>query len=161
MSHHYNLHEHRRWIETAQSREFSVSISHSGEYVAVLIAIAGCAVGVDVEQHKTRNYSELLEAFATENECKSIANSDSPEHTFYRLWTAKEALLKASQKSFAEISKEDMSACLLSADGQVAAHYYYFGLLGKGSYSLSLISDRPFVLEQQEWLNVDSDTWVL
>ena len=152
VSHRYELHEHRLWIESAQLREFSVSISHSGQYVAVLIASAGCAIGVDVEQHKNRNYSELLERFATVNECELVASSDVPGQTFYRLWTAKEALLKASQKSLGEISREDMSACFLSTDCQVGGHYYYFRLLGEESYSLSLVCNKQFVLEQQELL---------
>ena len=149
-SHAYQLHDHQLWVAIEQSRTFSISISHSGEYVVVVIAVAGCALGVDVEQHKTRNYPELLEEFATLNESKLVLNSAVPNQTFYRLWTAKEALLKATQTSLSEIAEADMSACILSTSCQVAEHYYYYRLLGDDSYSLSLISDRAFSLEQQK-----------
>lgn len=156
-THQYQLLNHQDWVETLQSKSFSVSISHSGDYVAVLIAESGIRLGVDVEKHKARNYAELLEGFATEDERKFVINSGSPKHQFYRLWTAKEALLKATQKSLVEIGKEDMLACFFNADCFVAEHYYAFDLLANDSYSLSVISNKEFVINRQELKNSSND----
>jgi 4'-phosphopantetheinyl transferase len=156
-THQYQLLNHQDWVEALQSRSFSVSISHSGDYVAVLIADAGVRLGVDVEKHKVRNYAELLEGFATEDERKLVINSSSPKHQFYRLWTAKEALLKATQKSLLEIGKEDMSVCFFHTDCLVAEHCYAFNLLANDSYSLSVISNKPFALNRQELLSSSNE----
>lgn len=151
-SHTYQLHNYTQWIVTAESKSFAVSISHSGVYVAVVVTESDVRLGVDVEKHKIRNYSELLEGFATLAERQLITNSSAQKNNFYRLWTAKEALLKATQKTLLDIAKVDLSACFSLADGKVANHHYFFSFIGHDSYSLSLMSNRPFSLEQQELL---------
>jgi phosphopantetheinyl transferase len=156
VSHGYQLLNHQEWVDVLHSKSFSVSISHSGDYVTVLIAKSGIRLGVDVERHKSRNYSELLEGFATLNERRLIIGSSTSKQPFYRLWTAKEALLKATQKSLLDIAKEDMSACLNNTNCLVSNHYYCFSLLGNDNYSLSVISNQPFVMEQHELFSLSN-----
>jgi 4'-phosphopantetheinyl transferase len=67
-----------------------VSVSHSGHRVAVAVTAAG-DVGVDVEQVRA-GYEELLEAACAPEERPQVADA----HDFARLWTRKEAVLKAT-----------------------------------------------------------------
>jgi len=68
------------------------NISHSGEYV--VLASAGREVGVDIE--KMRPYpAAVAEKVFTAAEREWLYSQNSNE-AFYRLWTAKESIMKAS-----------------------------------------------------------------
>ena len=68
------------------------NISHSGEYV--VLALAGREVGVDIE--KIRPYpAAVAEKVFTAAEREWLYSQKSDE-VFYRLWTAKESIMKAS-----------------------------------------------------------------
>ena len=69
--------------------DLHVSVSHSAELVVV--AVTGAApIGVDVEFMVERDYAGLARSFLGDGE--HIDGADS----FYRLWTRKEALVKAT-----------------------------------------------------------------
>ena len=73
--------------------DLSFSTAHSGEMVVCAGAING-DIGVDIEQVmpiELENYREHL----TKNEWVQIENSADQQRTFYKIWTKKEALLKA------------------------------------------------------------------
>ena len=76
------------------------SVSHSGAYVAV--AFASAPVGIDLQQHKCRGYETREDAIARH---KKLASryfhpkeqeylERDPWEGFFRIWTAKESLLK-------------------------------------------------------------------
>lgn len=70
------------------------NISHS-EDLAV-IAISRNKVGIDVEYiFKDFDFSSLLPDIFDSNEALAIENAVNVNHTFYKLWTRKEALVKA------------------------------------------------------------------
>ena len=71
-----------------------VSVSHSGNYA--LVAVAKNKIGCDIEERKDKDFTHLVEKFATENE-KKLFNEEKDKNTcFYKLWTAKEAVYKQS-----------------------------------------------------------------
>jgi 4'-phosphopantetheinyl transferase len=79
----------------------SISLSHSGGWVAVAVSDVG-PVGIDVEIHRPRrNFDRLAAAaFGPEEQCLVAADGASG---FYRIWTLKEAMAKASGRGLAEV----------------------------------------------------------
>jgi 4'-phosphopantetheinyl transferase len=75
----------------------SFNLSHSGNY-ALIATTAGPAVGVDIEEIRTRLHTEEISATCFVSDERAWLDSLAGEarlHGFFRLWTAKEALLKA------------------------------------------------------------------
>lgn len=69
------------------------NLSHSGEWT--VIALSDSEVGVDIQQIK-RVDMRLAKRFFSEKECAQLADAgDGATELFYRLWTVKEAYLKA------------------------------------------------------------------
>lgn len=79
----------------------AVSISHSGAVVAAAATYLG-ALGIDVEQHQRHRPFESLAAFAFGPRERAIAG-DSPA-SFYRIWSLREAMSKATGKGLREAS---------------------------------------------------------
>ncbi len=69
------------------------NISHSGRYVVCVISTIA-KIGVDVEEIKDISIIDFTNEFSAE-EMKSFLSSDDSLHSFYSLWTKKEAFLKA------------------------------------------------------------------
>jgi 4'-phosphopantetheinyl transferase len=71
----------------------AVSLSHTGAMVAVAMAQAG-ALGVDIEQHRTRDFTALAaQAFGPAEQADvAVSGADA----FYRIWTSREAIAKAT-----------------------------------------------------------------
>lgn len=69
------------------------SLSHAGGWVALAWTAEG-PVGIDAEA-AVPWFGELLPACATASEQAAIRDSEHPAGAFLRLWTAKEAVLKA------------------------------------------------------------------
>jgi 4'-phosphopantetheinyl transferase len=80
----------------------SISLSHSGGWVAVAVSDAG-AVGIDIEVHRPRrNFNGIAAAaFGPQEQCL-VAADGAPG--FYRIWTLKEAMAKASGEGLAEVA---------------------------------------------------------
>lgn len=73
------------------------NLSHSGDLI--LLAIAGVEVGVDVEKLRPiPNAEKLAHRFFSPAERKSVFELESTarDHAFLRIWTQKEAYLKAT-----------------------------------------------------------------
>ena len=78
----------------------SFSVSHSGPHGLIAIASEG-RLGVDVEEFAPRrNLDLLMDGVLGEAEKDDVASSEGTERlrSFFRLWTMKEALLKAHGK---------------------------------------------------------------
>lgn len=73
------------------------NLSHSGEYI--LIAVSDSPVGIDIERYETDlNINEVIEIAFSAKEIRYLKRQTNPDKTFFKLWTRKEALLKATSK---------------------------------------------------------------
>ncbi|WP_340679965.1 4'-phosphopantetheinyl transferase superfamily protein [Paraglaciecola sp.] len=151
----YQFTDFCRWHVVGTEQQFSVSISHSAQYIAVVVADFSCLIGVDIEQHKKRNFSELLAEFSTPKEQSIIAREPDQQIAFYRLWTAKEAFLKASQLSVAKVSQQDLSNCLLHTSSQVANYCYQTGHIADGCYSYCVMIDTEVLIQLRQLSCID------
>lgn len=73
--------------------DFDFNISHSGDYVVCVFSTKH-QVGIDIERMKPISL-ELLSDYFNPNEWKEIQYSQNREESFYKLWTKKEAIVKA------------------------------------------------------------------
>ena len=75
--------------------EHHFSLSHSGDYA--VCALSDAPIGVDIEQCRPRSFLSLAERYFTPDECERLRALSTNDRTtaFYRLWTAKESVLKA------------------------------------------------------------------
>jgi 4'-phosphopantetheinyl transferase len=79
----------------------SISLAHSGGWVAVAASDAG-AIGIDIEIHRPhRNFSGIAAAAFGPDEQRMVATGGAA--TFYRIWTLREAMAKASGEGIAEV----------------------------------------------------------
>lgn len=73
------------------------NLSHSGD--CILIGVSDNELGVDIEHvMESFNYQEMLNHVFNNEEKHFITSSDSPAKNFFKLWTRKEALIKATSK---------------------------------------------------------------
>lgn len=149
-NHNYQLKEFRYWTVVGTNQQFSVTISHSKNIVAVAVTAANQSIGIDVEKHKARDYFALAKSFTHPNELKTLIQSVNKETVFYKLWTAKEALYKASETTFDEISNIDLSIYIDKQDAQIGGHYFQFWSLQEQQYSLTICSKSCQRAEIQE-----------
>jgi len=96
--------------------ELHFNLSHSGDYV--ILVSGACRLGVDIE--KISNFeSAVARRCFTDQECaelfKTAQNTKESNLLFFKLWTAKESIMKASglgfnlpPESFTVIPFEDM-----------------------------------------------------
>ncbi|MBF8150480.1 4'-phosphopantetheinyl transferase superfamily protein [Winogradskyella sp. F6397] len=84
---------HKPYFPSDKSLFFNVS--HAGEYA--LIAIGPCELGVDIEYINPQfEYEEILPTVFSTEEINFINDSEDERHDFYKLWTRKEAIVKAT-----------------------------------------------------------------
>ncbi len=82
-------------LQTQGRPNLDFNTCHSGDYI--LIALGLSPLGIDIE--KIENFSELQETMQlifNDDEISFIQKQASPLLAFYKLWTRKEALLKAA-----------------------------------------------------------------
>ena len=80
------------------------NLSHSGEYI--LIAISDKFIGIDIERYEyDPGLKQIMELIFSESEISFINKQDSPSRIFYKLWTRKEALLKANSSGLNNMIK--------------------------------------------------------
>jgi 4'-phosphopantetheinyl transferase len=75
------------------NNNLSFNVSHSGKYVICALSET-CNVGIDLEEVKTIDVKDFSNCFSA-NEWLYLKNSDDPLLGFYKLWTRKEAVIKA------------------------------------------------------------------
>ncbi len=104
------------------------SVSHKRHWAAAVIA--DCAVGIDIE-HLAPRPRELHDAIASDDEWRLLG--ERSWLAFFRLWTAKEAVLKAGRVGLAGLPRCRLVAVLdethlaLSYGGRewMVEHYYH------------------------------------
>lgn len=72
------------------------SLSHSGDYV--ILAVAGCRVGVDIE--KLVSSAGFLEADCLTDKERAWLSAENSDRAFFELWTGKESVMKATGLGF-------------------------------------------------------------
>lgn len=91
-----------------KNRPLFFNLSHSGDLMAVAFTLDG-PLGLDIEQISPRLHArDIARRYFSERECGEIETDDEAAYLrgFFRLWTAKEALMKATALGFAlELSK--------------------------------------------------------
>ena len=97
------------------------NISHSGDYV--VIATANSEVGVDIEK-VIPYYDDVAARCFTPQEIKWMRQEGNDE-AFYRLWTAKESVMKASGMGFS-LSPETFSVFPLDSSTYYIADKWWF-----------------------------------
>lgn len=98
----------------------SVSLSHSGAYIAV--AVGQNAVGVDVERRRKMNLSVSERWFRPKEHALLLSLSENDcARTFLRFWTLKEAALKYSGKGLSGGLENVDCLALLDAEGNGSA----------------------------------------
>ena len=84
-------------LKNANFKPIHFNVSHSGDWI--LIGISSSPIGVDLEKADASfTYQNLLDFSFSLNEKKHIQAAENPQQTFYKLWTRKEAFLKATGK---------------------------------------------------------------
>lgn len=89
-------------LVNGESDDISFNVSHSHQHGLVALALHG-RVGVDVEERNMQqNLDGEIQSVFTPNERADLAAAHGPQkiHLFFRLWTMKEALLKALGTGF-------------------------------------------------------------
>ncbi|MCK9218165.1 MAG: 4'-phosphopantetheinyl transferase superfamily protein, partial [Firmicutes bacterium] len=74
--------------------EFHFNISHSGNWV--VCATFSQPIGIDIEQIKPIEYSDIAKRYFTKDEYRSLLSADLPDRLsyFYEIWTCKESYIK-------------------------------------------------------------------
>lgn len=90
-------HNKKLLLQNILSENLYFNVSHSGDWI--LIAVSTNPIGVDAEQINTSfTYQNLLGFSFSLEEKNYIQAAAKPHQSFYKLWTRKEALLKATGK---------------------------------------------------------------
>lgn len=111
-------HNKKPYLSSNPSLFFNVT--HAANYA--IIATANSSIGVDIEYiNKDFDYKEILPSIFNDHEINEIVSNDDKHHTFYQLWTRKEAIVKATGKGI-----DDNIKNIVSLDGH---HYVPKGLL--------------------------------
>lgn len=100
------------FISVTSSTQLDYNISHSGNWI--LIAFGYGNIGIDVEEIQSSfNYESLLPVCFSQVEQECIHDYANPRVMFYRLWTRKESLVKATSKGL-----DDHLPLLTCLDGE-------------------------------------------
>ena len=120
------------------------NISHSGEYV--VLAVADNEIGVDIEKIAPYDQAIAVRCF-TERELEWL-QSQGADEAFYRLWTAKESVMKASGLGFS-LPPETFSVLPMDASAHTIAGNAWFlhWLLYEGHMICCAIGDRTEKME--------------
>ena len=93
--------EHGKPLLEGEALHFN--LSHSGGLMVAAFTFAG-PLGVDIEQQAPRvHVRDIARRYFSDAECREMGEGDETEflRNFFRLWTAKEAVMKATALGFA------------------------------------------------------------
>lgn len=132
-------------LDTGGAPRLRFNVSHSGAFALYALAL-GREVGADVEQFRARRRDDIARRFFAPGEQKRLFALDEPRRSsaFFRLWTCKEAFLKAtgeglsrSLRSYEIDLRDDGAARLLWAAGipDAARRWSVFSLPAPEGYA--------------------------
>jgi phosphopantetheinyl transferase len=123
------------------------SVSHSGSFVA--LAFAETPVGIDLQQHKHRNYETREDAILRHKKLASryfhpqeqaLLESD-PWEGFFRIWTAKESFVKRTGRG---IDHGLSQLCILpQGNAWEDKNGFFRQKVLPGGYTLTLSTESP------------------
>lgn len=137
--------EQAPFVHQAAEAGWHYSLAHSRGMIAVVISNDG-PCGIDLEYQRPRaNIAELANQWFHPSETKLLTALAPREQTtaFYRLWTMKEAFIKAKGSSVFSgiLARTHFVACTPMDHGK---NLYAHSLeLPKGAFSLSIVSRHP------------------
>jgi 4'-phosphopantetheinyl transferase len=77
--------------------EVFFNLSHASDFAFLVVSTK--AVGIDIEKiQKEFKYKEILSHILSPKELDKLLNSKNPRQNFYKIWTRKEAIVKATGK---------------------------------------------------------------
>ena len=123
------------------------SIAHAGRLSVAAISSFG-AVGVDIERvDQARDIERIAERFFSASEREVLFAADDPVIEFYRIWTAKEAMMKLGGEGMVSIMSSDSARAKVSGERCFAGYEVSFG---KEDYILTLCSENEEKIEMIE-----------
>lgn len=75
-------------------KSYQFNVSHTKTYFALAIT-KDAIIGIDIEHKNLRQYQDISQRFFHPKEHESLMNSKNQEDCFFRIWTQKEAFVKA------------------------------------------------------------------
>ena len=84
-------------VSDRQKAGLEFNISHSKGHMALVVG-SSMPLGVDIEENRPMESAmEIAESYFTKAECDAVRSADATdrEKTFFKIWTRKEALMKA------------------------------------------------------------------
>ena len=109
---------------------YYISVSHSGEVVAVVIS--DTPIGVDIEEVRELDFSLLKERFLSEKEKSEVKDVKS----FFSGWVKKEAESKITGEGIFSLRKKDTSALFTSVSKEVS-------VFAERDFSASIATLKP------------------
>lgn len=137
----FALNQHSKPQLANAALDLQFNLSHSDDAVAIAVT-NGIAVGVDIEKLQADTKLDVAERFfnpAEINALKALAPAAQAE-MFYRLWSKKEAVMKADGKGFALLHNA-FSVSLDTAPENIALDQHNWSL-----YTLQLLPDYASAL---------------
>jgi len=127
--------------------ERAVSISHKLGHAVVVSAPPGWQIGIDLEQMRARDLVRLSDWMAADTEAAVLAAlpPDQALRHFYRLWTFKEAMIKARGQDF----PADLKTNTLTMDA--ASGQWCMQTPGSRAWSLRQFEAEPGWLVSVVW----------
>lgn len=116
------------------------NIAHAGNIVACA-GVRNGLIGLDIEQTNEISINDVRDQFQ-ENEWQLILQSHQPLQEVYRLWTRKEAVLKAAGKG---VLAEPVMVSVVENVSRYEGHAYHLHTISiKEGYILSLATNLPY-----------------
>jgi len=128
------------------------NLSHSMNYFAIIVSDTG-EVGIDIEgDRRLKDYAPIMRNYYTLNETAFVNRQKNEEKpaAFYKIWTRKEALLKAmgfglidNLRELETSSSSNKINPAIFPDKSVNGNFYYIYSVRLRETYLSLATDRP------------------
>ncbi|MFN3910408.1 4'-phosphopantetheinyl transferase family protein [Hyphomonas sp.] len=106
-----------------QPSGWALSLANKGQVTVVALSKTAPAIGVDVEWVREIRWQPMLDMICADGEreafARTYAGKAGAQEAFFRLWTLKEAVLKATQRGFrAGVKAVAVPEALLASSGQ-------------------------------------------
>ena len=109
--------------KNSKAQKLNFCLSHSANCVA--LAVANFKIGFDIEPLKLRNIEPAMDFCFNEYEKNRVLNAtkNSVLSEFYRIFTAKEALLKLFDLNFSDFDKVGFNETNFNKNGKIRLDY--------------------------------------